>query len=109
MRPAASWLITAEPATSAAVRNKINAESSVSTSTSGASLRAALNDAAVAAGRCLIVIEVVETRSAIRSPVTHSIRSHQCEPTSPNARDGPPALLSTRQLVAPGSSSQSCR
>ena len=108
-RPALSWLITAEPATSAAVRNRISALSSVCTSTSGASERAALKLAAVSAGRCLMVIEVVATSWAIRSPVTHSARSHQCEPMSPNARDGPPALGSTRQLVARGSSSQSCR
>ena len=72
----------------------INAESSVSTSTSGASAADALKLAAGAAGRCLMVIEVVATSSAIRSPVTHSTRSHQCEPMSPNARDGPPALES---------------
>ena len=42
LRPALSWVITAEPAMSLAVRNKINAESSVSTSISGASLSTAL-------------------------------------------------------------------
>ena len=109
LRPALSWLITAEPAMSLAVRNMIKALSSVCTSTSGASLSTALMVAAVAAGRCLIVIEVVATSRAIRSPVTHSTRSHQCEPMSPKARDGPPALGSTRQLVALGLSSQSCR
>ena len=54
-------------------------------------------------------IEVVATRLAMRSPVTHSARSHQCDPMSPNARDGPPSAGSTRQLVAVGDSSQSCR
>ena len=68
-RPADSWLITAEPATPPRVRNRISALSSVVTSISGASLVTAQKLAAVAAGRCGMVIEVVETSSAIRSPV----------------------------------------
>ena len=87
----------------------ISALSSVFTSIIGASTGAALKVGTVASGRCLMVIEVVATSWAIRSPLTHSARSHQCEPMSPNARDGPPALGSTRQLVERGSSSQSCR
>ena len=112
LRPAASWVMTAEPATSAAVRNRMMALSSVVTSTSGASLSTVLKAAAPAgraAGRCLMLIEVVATSEAIRSPVTHSTRSHQCEPMSPKAREGPPAAGSTRQLVESGLSSQSCR
>ena len=113
LRPALSWLITADPTTPFSVRNMINAVSSVVTSISGASsssgLRAALKLADVAAGRCGMEIAVVATSSAIRSPVTHSARSHQWDPMSPKARDGPPSSGSTRHEVAIGSSSQSCR
>jgi hypothetical protein len=87
----------------------MHALSSVVTSISGASDSTALKLAAVAAGRCGMLIDVVATSETIRSPVTHSARSHQCEPMSPKARDGPPALASTRQLVERGFSIQSCR
>src|SRR5918994_1351304 len=102
LRPALSWLITAEPAMSLAVRNMIKALSSVCTSTSGASLSTALIVAAVDAGRRLIVIEVVATSRATRSPEPHPMGPHKWGPLSPRAGDGPPALESTRQLVALG-------
>ena len=46
---------------------------------------------------------------ARRSPVTNSTRSHQCEPMSAKARDGPDSSASTRQLSSWSVDSQSCR
>jgi hypothetical protein len=55
------------------------------------------------------MVRVCALISAIRSPVTNSVRSHQCDPMSANVRDGPPAVSSTRQLSSSGFASQSCR
>ena len=54
-------------------------------------------------------VDVRADSCAMRSPVTNSIRSHQCEPMSPNARESPPRAGSTRQFSSPPEASQSCR
>ncbi|MNT34457.1 hypothetical protein D3C72_1704410 [compost metagenome] len=59
--------------------------------------------------RCAITVSNAALTSVKRSPLTHSTRSHQCEPMSANTRDAPPSAGSTRQLLLSGSSSQSCR
>ena len=47
--------------------------------------------------------------AAIRSPVTNSARSHQCEPMSAKAREAPPSAGSTRHESSSGVDSQSWR
>ncbi len=56
-----------------------------------------------------IVVVMSPSTCVIFSPLTCCARSHQCEPMSANAREGPPRSESTRQLSSSGDSSQSCR
>jgi hypothetical protein len=60
------------------------------------------------AARSGTAVTVRASSRVIRDPATNSTRSHQWEPMSAKARDGPPRAASTRQLTSSGVSSQSC-
>jgi hypothetical protein len=111
--PAEIWLTTTEPLTPPTVRNSTRATSSVLTVRRGpADPRAAAAKAGTRAPAWVrsgsAVTSSAQTEDT-RSPVTNSTRSHQCEPMSAKARDGPDSAASTRQLSSSSVESQSCR
>ena len=94
-----------------AVRNSAVTASSVVTARRAAPLPSAASNARAAprTARSANTVDVCAQIAAIRSPVMNSTRSHQCEPMSANAREGPPSAASTRQLSSSADASQSCR
>ena len=98
--PAEIWLTTTEPLTPAKVRNSTSATSSVVTARRGPPAAAVPNAGTWASvcARSGTAVTSSEHTDARRSPVTNSTRSHQCEPMSAKAREGPDSSASTRQL-----------
>ena len=93
----------------APVLNIAAATSSLSTACLAPPVAGVLKLWPVVALRSAMTVANAALASVKRSPLTHSTRSHQCEPMSANTRDAPPSAGSTRQLLLAGSSSQSCR
>ena len=98
LRPGEIWLTTRVPAAPRSVSNIMVAASSPATVTRCRSPVARWKALAWPASRSAKAVIVRAESRAMRWPVTNSIRSHQCEPMSANARDGPPSTGSTRQL-----------
>ena len=109
LRPADTCEITVEPTIPESVSNMTVAMSSVSTARGAPSPSPRSNERASRRGRSAWATAVRALSDAIRWPETNSIRSHQCEPMSAKAREGPPSAGSTRQLSSDGASSQSWR
>ena len=109
MRPAETCEITVEPTIPASVSNITAAMSSVSTARGTPSPSPRANERASRRGRSAWATAVRALTETIRWPETNSTRSHQCEPMSAKAREGPPSSGSTRQLSSDGASSQSWR
>ena len=109
LRPAETCEITVEPTIPASVSNITVAMSSVSTGRGAPPPSPRSNECASWRGRSAWATAVRAQTATIRWPATNSIRSHQCEPMSANAREGPPSSGSTRQLSSAAPSSQSCR
>ena len=111
MRPGETWLTISVPWAPDSVRNSAVTASSVVTAR-----RSPFADP-VTANACACscdarsgkTVAVWAQSAAIRSPVMNSTRSHQCEPMSAKARDGPPRSASIRQLSSSAEASQSCR
>ena len=85
-RPGVTWLTVTDPVAPWSVAKITTAPSSV---------------AAVWPSRTGWAFAVRAATRVIRWPVTNSIRSHQCTPMSPKAREAPPSAGSTRQLDSP--------
>ena len=88
-RPGETWL-TERPMRPGAVRKRVRV-------LGGHRLRAPPCGPAASKRRVVVSALATDGRvcaqsAAIRSPVMNSTRSHQCEPMSANARDGPPEL-----------------
>ena len=97
-RPGETWLITTAPQAPWSVSNNTVAASSVPTAVEPDS-----------AGRRSNAVSMRAISRVIRWPVANSIRSHQCTPMSPNAREAPPSCGSIRQLLSSRFDSQSCK
>lgn len=108
-RPAETRLTVNDASVPAPVLNIAAATSSLVTACIALAAVGVLKLCPLTAPRSAITVENAAFTSAKPSPLTHSTRSHQCEPMSANTRDVPPSAGSTRQLLLAGSSSQSCR
>ena len=109
MRPGDTWLTTSEPMAPRSVSNWVTTASSVSTLIDTDESPPRSNAGPRSPDLSGMAVMVCAESRVMRCPETNSARSHQWEPMSANARDGPPRPASTRQLLSSGASSQSWR
>jgi hypothetical protein len=98
LRPAETCETTTEPVAPASVSKRTRAASSVSTARASPSPSPRSKEAPADWRRRSWAMLVRATSEVIRWPLTNSTRSHQCEPMSAKAREGPPSSAATRQL-----------